>query len=278
MVKTYLACREQQKDYASCQATSHSRGALAARTYRDNKMARIADTESELVRSKLAHSATQRELDSVKKDKLKLHERLAKLQVDNARLRTAVGRENFLRETQTQLKEAMAQVEALRGELKDLAESTKETAELCQAYVPVARAAKTRQVASYSLGMKILHFSNGHVLDDNGQRVAVPLSAYDDGRDISTVNGNIDLFVETETKRKTASCRGSHAEVFRNGHRRQLAKMMTAQQATDEASEFVHRVAEVAGRSGVCSVRTYVPPLAGWCGGNKFLKCFQKWV
>jgi hypothetical protein len=118
-------------------------------------------------------------LDSVKKDKLKLHERLAKLQVDNARLRTTVGRENFLRETQTQLKEAMAQVEALRGELKDLAESTKEIAELCQAYVPVARAAKTRQVASYSLGMKILHFSNGHVLDDNGQRVAVPLSAYE---------------------------------------------------------------------------------------------------
>ncbi len=88
-----------------------------------------------------------------------------------------------------------------------MAESTTETAELCQAYVPVARAAKTRQVASYSLGMKILHFSNGYVLDDNGQRVAVPLSAYDDGRDISTVNGNIDLFVETETKRKTASCR-----------------------------------------------------------------------
>jgi hypothetical protein len=59
-----------------------------------------------------------------------------------------------------------------------------------------------------------MQFSNGHVLDSATKtQITTCASPYDEGQDIP-VNGEINLFMQTKTRVKTATARCTHAKIF----------------------------------------------------------------
>ena len=192
-----------------------------------------------------------KDLGAATKDNKKLTGRIAMLEAQNKRLRSAKGREDLLGEEQAKVAGLEDELRGKEARIAELSVRMKQSEEFCDSYKAIARDTTGRQMNLHSLGMKCFQVSNGHLLDlVTKMRLPIPVSTYDAGEDIPMVNGDIDLFVESKMKRKTCTGRRNHGELFCNSGAREEVSRMNPACKQAEANKLVNRVVAIAGRHG----------------------------
>ena len=215
--KKCAASRQQQQECDDCQSGSPSLGALYSHNSRASQKQRITVTELELTKLQVEHvQLFSKHKTLLGQENTKLQQRMTKLLTDDAKLktaklRTATGREDFLRDVQSQLHTTQSQFSRIEEGIHtkktqlEVLNRTKEHKEFRRLYASILRDTVNRQMHCQQMRMSTLEFRNGYVLDKiSNEPMQMPAASVRDTLELP-VNGKRDLFVQTTCKRKKGS-------------------------------------------------------------------------
>ena len=193
---------------------------------------------------------------TLEQDNGKLQRQLQKSLADNAKLKTATGREDLLRDVQAKLRTVEEELNTNKAHLAAMVMRTKDHEQFRRVCEPILRDTMKRQMHSYQLKMCTLEFRDGYVL---GGRLKEPMhlpAALERATQEVRVNGIRDLFLQTTRKRKTCSMRFDHSEVFTNAAtREQIKTMMNVTTRAKDAESLAGKVCAISSRGRIAAVK-----------------------